>query len=320
MKMNKHAYGEDCLRSWTRLLCFSFLLVLTQNALADKGEPLRIVLTNDDGYREVGIRKMKQALEHAGHLVTVVAPMSERSGSGAALNLTAIRFKQIDPSEWAIDATPATCVYIALSTIVAEAPDLVVSGINNGNNTGAVTPFSGTVGATIAAIYSDLSGGPRSIPAIAFSTDAPVDSEIDPAGFESHFEDVAIFAVNLIENLQLHGEPLLPERVALNVNYPPLAREEIKGVKINTQGNGFDIKLNFIEQNVDGKQVFVPTLVEQARHTPELQLSDVSAFNNGFITIVPIDGNYSASAQIQRQLELSVASLLSSSLEVNRKK
>ncbi len=297
-----HRYFTQNLRINVVLMLIFWLFI--QPVLADTLEPLRILLTNDDGYQAVGITTMKQALESNGYQVTVVAPLTQRSGSSASLSLTMLSYKQIGSDVWAVDATPLTCVWVGLTAIFAQTPDLIVSGTNIGANLGPVALLSGTVGGALAGVHAEIAGLPGSIPAIAFSTDAPVQEQEDPARYKQHFENVAAFALRLIEQLAEGDGPLLPEHTMLNVNYPPLLPKDIKGVRHLTQGYNTNIKITYERIKREGEEIFVIKLDPVDGINSEQQHdSDVTAYANGFITIVPMDGDYTADRQIQQQVQ-----------------
>jgi 5'-nucleotidase len=131
-----------------------------------------ILLSNDDGHSSAGIRAMRNALKAAGAQVIVVAPESEQSASSHALSLhRPLRLRRVEPDVFALDGTPADCVYVALyagTRLLARRPDLVVSGINHGMNLGQDAFYSGTVAAA-------REGAFRGIPAVATSAHASVD-------------------------------------------------------------------------------------------------------------------------------------------------
>jgi 5'-nucleotidase len=135
-------------------------------------DPPLILLSNDDGYSSAGIRAMRAALQSAGAQVVVVAPESEQSASSHALSLHGpLRLRRVEPDIFALDGTPADCVYVALhagTRLLARRPDVVVSGINHGMNLGQDAFYSGTVAAA-------REGAFRGIPAIATSAHASVD-------------------------------------------------------------------------------------------------------------------------------------------------
>src|SRR4029079_15513445 len=123
---------------------------------------IRILITNDDGYRSEGIRALARAFDALG-AVTIVAPTEEASAIGHALTLRhPLRLEAIEPAVFAVDGTPTDCVNVAISPVLKALPDLVVSGINKGYNLGDDVTYSGTVsGALEAALLG--------VPAIAVS-------------------------------------------------------------------------------------------------------------------------------------------------------
>src|SRR5262249_25932765 len=123
---------------------------------------VRILVTNDDGYRSEGIHALAGALRDIGE-VTVVAPMTEASAIGHALTLRhPLRLDAIDERVVAVQGTPTDCVNIAVTQVLKGLPDLVVSGINKGWNLGDDVTYSGTVAGA-------LEGALLGIPAIAVS-------------------------------------------------------------------------------------------------------------------------------------------------------
>src|SRR5690349_19527927 len=111
----------------------------------------QILVTNDDGYRSKGIRRLAEALTPLGQ-VTIVAPGEEASAIGHALTLRRpLRLEKIDDGIYAVDGTPTDCVNIAVTQIYKGLPDLVVSGINKGWNLGDDVTYSGTVAGALEA-------------------------------------------------------------------------------------------------------------------------------------------------------------------------
>ncbi|MEV6685027.1 5'/3'-nucleotidase SurE [Streptomyces sp. NPDC051130] len=177
--------------------------------------PLRILLTNDDGYDAPGIRKAFERLTAAGHDVTIVAPLTNQSGAGTKMTSAhAIAVKHPEPKVWAVDGTPGDSVAFGLSEVFAgRAPDLVVSGTNFGPNVAGLATHSGTVGGAVAALESG-------VPAIALSTGGV--SAPDPVATVNAMGPTVDFAIKLIDRLRARAKsgPLLPEGVGLNVNHP----------------------------------------------------------------------------------------------------
>jgi len=286
-------------------------------ALAVPAEALDIAITNDDGWNAVGIQVLKEALRDAGHTVTLAGPLSNQSGSSAAVDLVALRVTKQADDEYSValadgvtSAKPATSGLIAVGIVQEKGhlPDLLVSGINAGNNLGSLTQVSGTVGAAIGAVAASFNG---SVPAIAISTDEPA---CDAACKEHHYSVVAQFVVNFIAHLEtkpgfLASEHrLLPNGIGLNINYP--ASDSIMGVKVAVQGrtaqlDGLQIIGNFRcltgtcstlaspgDSRIGGLQV-VPDA------TPDIKNADTSYFSEGYVTIVPITPDYTAESALK---------------------
>jgi 5'-nucleotidase len=131
-----------------------------------------VLVSNDDGHSSPGIRAMREALSAAGVDVVVLAPENEQSASSHALSLRRpLRLRSVEPGVFALDGTPADCVYVALhagTRVLSRRPDLVVSGINHGMNLGQDVFYSGTVAAA-------REGALRGIPALATSAHPSLD-------------------------------------------------------------------------------------------------------------------------------------------------
>jgi 5'-nucleotidase len=170
-------------------------------------ERLRILLTNDDGWNKPGITAAYEALVAAGHDVTMVAPKTNQSGMSAAMPEVEMHVEQPtdDPNIYNVDSSPANAMDVGVLAILDERPDLVVSGINSGGNTGGFIGLSGTVGATVAAraLYR--------IPGIAISLEQSSRDKAD-------YLDAARLLVDTIE----HGIDFIEDGTILNVNYPEL--------------------------------------------------------------------------------------------------
>jgi len=179
---------------------------------------MKILLSNDDGYLAPGLAVLRSALEDVAELM-VVAPESNHSGASNALTLDRpLRVQQIESNFYAINGTPADCVHIALTGLLDEKPDLVVSGINSGANLGDDTLYSGTVAAAMEGRFLGL-------PAIAVSL----------AGRKmQHFETAASIVADMITKLS--SQPL-PADILLNVNVPDIPLSELKGVRATRLGH-----------------------------------------------------------------------------------
>ncbi len=258
----------------------------TPPALADAEGGLHILLSNDDGVDAPGLRALHEALRARGHRVSVVAPSVDRSGSSVSVTTHgSLRVREVAPGISAVDGTPADCVRVALATLLDEPPDLVVSGVNFGQNIGAGTVSSGTVGAAITAAA-------LGVPAIAVSQ--AVDAQ-DLAATARFFPDAAEFAAALIDALLEHeGRGLMPRFTALNVNHPPRHRSEVAGVKLTRQGRSTLFELRY-EPGDDGdlRVSFAPS-----RALEPVADADTAALGAGYVTITPLDGSWTASDEV----------------------
>jgi 5'-nucleotidase len=171
---------------------------------------MMILVSNDDGIHSEGLLALEESLRRVGDVHTV-APEREQTSMSHALTLhRPLRVRELGGNRMAVDGTPTDCVKLALTGLLRNKPALVVSGINKGPNLGDDIIYSGTVSAA-------LEGALLGIPAIAVSL----------ATFENfNFEAAAEFTAMLITRIQQQG---IPRDMLLNVNVPPLAREQIKG-------------------------------------------------------------------------------------------
>lgn len=264
---------------------------------------LDILLTNDDGYSAPGIQAMQAALIAAGHRVTMVAPLGNKSGSSAAITFNIVAVTHPEAGVYTVDGTPATTVLLGVSAIFPanNRPDLIVSGINNGANIGSATPISGTVGATIAGI-TQLQ---RPIPGIAISTDLVEGSDPTTPANQAHFQEVAEFTARLVgklvDNSCQKQVGLLPWHTALNVNYPPLAPDHVSGVETAVQALSPHFVVGFAPI---GGGYYAPTF--GAGETGKDPRADTNLYNKGYVTVVPIDGDYTASAAVQATVKQAI--------------
>lgn len=177
---------------------------------------MNILIANDDGVFAPGIQALAHALKPLGRVV-IVAPESERSGFSSALTLDRpLRPIPIAEDIWAVNGTPADCVYLSMNGLFDFEFDLVVSGINSGANLGDDVLYSGTVGAA-------FEGRLMTQPAIAVSLAGP-----NVRAYQ-HPADYAV-AAQWVHDFIANGLPTLPPRHILNINIPDVA--ELKGAKL----------------------------------------------------------------------------------------
>ena len=232
---------------------------------------MKILLSNDDGINAKGIEAMREALEKIAD-VFVVAPETEMSAVGHAITITdPLRVRKVMRNGSlfgiAVDGTPADCVKIAARAILTERPDLVVSGINQGQNVATNVIYSGTVSAA-------TEGMILGIPSIAISL----------ASFTSHdFSVAAEYGVKIALKTLEKG---LPEGVLLNVNVPAVPADKIKGVKVCRMGVSKFREV--FEKRVDPRQN------DYYWQGGEMVLSDgdgdadIGLLEEGYVTVTPI--------------------------------
>ncbi len=180
---------------------------------------MKILLSNDDGYRAPGLEELRRAILPLGQ-VTVVAPDRNRSGASNSLTLDVpVRAFKYDADSYYVNGTPTDCVHLAISGLFDFEHDIVVSGVNDGANLGDDTLYSGTVAAAIEGRFLGL-------PAIAVSLC------IEP-GSPRNFASAARIAADLVQRMRI--EPLQGPMI-LNVNVPDLPEGGLRGVRVTRLG------------------------------------------------------------------------------------
>lgn len=305
------------------------VFLLTSLTLATSASALNVALSNDDGWDAPGIQAMKTALESRSHTVTLAGSLDQQSGSSAAIDIVIppaefLVINRESLNEYSVakpggteGAEPATSALIAIGISTeanGAAPDLLVTGINSGANVGSATQISGTVGAAIAGLANGFNG---SVPALAISTDEPCDEEeAEPGDLAAcqaenaaHYAEVADFTADFIAHLESKPgflnsvDGLLPKGVGLNINYPPLPAAAVAGVKLSNQGRlftsgGIPLNLAFVCFGCNAIPPGTSTVGgiggADFDPTPDVKNSDVTNFNAGYITVVPIEPDYTA--------------------------
>ena len=231
---------------------------------------MRVLVSNDDGVDAPGIRVLADGLRAAGHEVTVVAPDRDRSGASNSLTLDQpIRVKDLGDLTWRVAGTPTDCVHLALTGLLAEDPDIVVSGINSAANLGDDVIYSGTVAAAMEGRFLGL-------PAIAMSLVTGENS--------GHHDATAAGAAARI-TARLLVDPL-PADTILNVNVPDLPWSEVAGFEVTRLGHRHRAEACIREVDPRGRPLWWigPAGPEQDAGPG----TDFDAVRRGFISITPI--------------------------------
>ena len=256
-----------------------------------------ILLTNDDGFEAPGITALYEALTAANHNVIMIAPATQQSSSSASSQNGGITLEQHTDSIYSVTGRPADAVRIGLAEVFKDTrPDLVISGANFGQNAGRDVIVSGTVGAAATALA-------YGIPTIAISVEVKF-SELEerfPSTLKA-MPDAASLVVAL-----LASEPKLPKNAILNINYPAVAKGQVKGVVATTLAD---------HSLFDGTYRKAPdgTLRGNFNLTPPVAPgTDAYELSRGYVTVTRLDGTYGMSSnrtlrRLARDLDKSLSS------------
>lgn len=238
---------------------------------------MKILVSNDDGYLAPGIVALVEALSPIAEIV-VVAPDSNRSGSSNSLTLNRpLSVQRAENGFYFVNGKPSDCVHVALTGGLAFKPDLIVSGINQGQNMGDDTLYSGTVAA---ATEGFLFG----IPAIAFS-------QVNPGW--AHLDSAARIAREFVE--QRSG--VLAGPYLLNVNIPNLPYEDIKGFEATRLGKRHESEPVIRTQDPHGREIFWIGPAGKAKDAGEG--TDFHAVANAFVSVTPLQIDLTHNAQLE---------------------
>lgn len=229
-----------------------------------------ILVTNDDGINAPGIEALYKSMLEIGD-VAVVAPDSEKSAAGHAITLSdPLRVMEVPLEEnlvgYAVNGTPADCVKIGVKAILDKKPDVIVSGINLGSNTGINVIYSGTVSAA-------TEGTILGVPSIAISLATYHDPDFRAAGKA---------ATLLTREVLEHG---LPDNTILNVNVPNLPPDKIQGMRVTKQGKAFyDEKF---DRRIDPRNRTYYWMSGERMTVNEEEGSDELLVQQGYISVTP---------------------------------
>ena len=244
---------------------------------------MRILITNDDGINAPGLAVLHAiATEVAGPggEVWTVAPAFEQSGVGHCISYThPTMIAELGPRRFAAEGSPADCVLAGLYHVMKDAkPDLVLSGVNRGNNSGENVLYSGTIGGAMEAAL-------HGIRAVALSQFyGPKNVAID-----NPFDAAAKHGAGVIRALldKAPWDETADYRLFYNVNFPPLPAEAVKGTKVAAQGfrrySAFSLEPHV---SPTGRQFLWIKGGEQGK--PTLPGTDVTANVEGFISVTPL--------------------------------
>ncbi len=236
---------------------------------------MRILVTNDDGIHAEGLEVLEKIAAQLSDDVWVVAPETDQSGVAHSLSLSnPLRLRQVAAKRYAVAGTPTDCVIMAARSIMAETrPDLVLSGVNRGQNVAEDVTYSGTIAAA-------MEGTLLGIPSIAISQAYAVGDR------SSILWDCALqHAPGIIRRLLEEG---IPEGVLFNLNFPNVAPAEVAGVAVTAQGRR-DQELMKLEPRRDGRgNPYYWIAFQRGRNEPA-NGTDLRALAENRISVTPLE-------------------------------
>ena len=239
---------------------------------------MRILLSNDDGYFAPGLTLLAEMLSPLAE-ITVVAPERDRSGSSNSLTLDRpLSVRRAQGSLYHVNGTPTDCVHLAVTGLLKELPDIVISGINHGANMGDDTIYSGTVAAA-------TEGFLLGIPSIAISL-------VAEGG--DHFRTAGRIAVELVTRFQRNplGEPVL-----LNVNVPDVEYGQLRGMQVTRLGKRHKAEPVVKSTTPRGEKVYWIGAAGGAQDAGEG--TDFHAIANRRVSITPLQVDLTRYSQLE---------------------
>lgn len=229
---------------------------------------VRILISNDDGINSEGLHVLADSLKALGEIF-VVAPDREQSAASHALSLhRPLRIDEISANIYSVDGTPTDCINVAVNGLLkVNKPNIIVSGINKGENLGDDITYSGTVSAA-------MEGTLLGIPSIAISLTSKQNFLFDTASHYAHL---------LAKYVILNG---LPAGTLLNVNVPNLPKDNIKGIRVTKQGKR--VYGEPIVEKIDPRGRKYYWIGGNELRFLSIEDSDLVAVSEGFVSVTPI--------------------------------
>jgi 5'-nucleotidase len=236
---------------------------------------MRILLTNDDGVHAPGLKVLVDIAATLSDDIWIVAPAEEQSGAGHSLTITRpLRVQQHGHQHYSVTGTPTDAVMMAVARLMQDTPpDLILSGVNRGANLGEDVTYSGTVSAA-------MEGALAGIPSVALSQVYAREG----AGLDVSFDAAIAWGEKVVR--KVIAQPM-PPRTLVNINFPALPADQVRGVKVVNQGFRDYGRLRIIT-NTDPRGFdyhwFALGGVEQSPgHS-----TDLEAVADGFVSVTPL--------------------------------
>ena len=253
-----------------------------------------ILVTNDDGHKAKGLKKLAALMRGLGD-VTVVSTekvMSAQSHSITMREPLTLRQVADEPGyrEFVCNGTPVDCVKLGYQCGFAKVPDLVVSGINHGTNASVNIVYSGTMAAVVEACMDGCQ-------AIGFSLDC-YDADAD-------FDHLDPYIIAIARKVLTEG---LPKGICLNVNFPQRCDEPIRGIRVCRQARGQWTEKYASADNADGTTTY--QVCGGDFHCDDTDDNDVTALANNFVSIQPVQFDWTAYHQIGKMKSYETISII----------
>lgn len=231
----------------------------------------RILITNDDGIQAPGLKILESIARELSDDVWVVAPQEQQSGKGHSLTFAdPLRLNQVDHQRYCVNGTPTDCMIIALRQVLKDnPPDLVLSGINDGENVAESVTQSGTIGAAMEATI-------HGIKAIALS-------QVSMEAYPTDWTISKLYGKAVLEQvMKLDTTP----NTLLNVNFPHVKEEDVKGIKFTRIGRRSQMGGMMECLDPRGKPYYWVGILHTERNAPED--TDLWGILNGYVTVSPL--------------------------------
>jgi 5'-nucleotidase len=241
----------------------------------EQGNTMRILVTNDDGINAPGLAVLERIARSLSDDVWVVAPETDQSGVSHSLSLNdPLRLREIAPKRYAVKGTPTDCVIMAVRHLMLDCrPDLVLSGVNSGQNVAEDITYSGTIAAAIEATI-------LGVPAIGLS------QAYGAAGRGAiHWQTAETHAPGIIKRIVQEG---IPPEILFNLNFPDCAPADVAGVAVTVQGRRSQEILK-IDPRHDGRGNAYYWIAFQRGQPAPPNGTDLKALSEKRISITPLE-------------------------------
>ncbi|PCH80132.1 MAG: 5'/3'-nucleotidase SurE [Hyphomicrobiales bacterium] len=237
---------------------------------------MRILVTNDDGIHAPGLKVLEAIARLISDDVWIVAPETDQSGVSRCISLhNPLRRRIVEVQRFAVNGTPADCVIMGVQALLPGAPDLILSGVNCGQNVADDVTYSGTIAAA-------MEGSMLGIRSIALSQ-----AYNFKAGTPVPWSTAQSMGAQVIERaLEVPNE----KGSLLNINFPNCSELEVKGVRITRQGVR-DRQINALKNRTDHRGEPYYWLASERSHESRESGTDLAAMRDGFISITPLHLN-----------------------------